>query len=237
MAAGVLFLTAVPACAHRLEPINTEYGRPFEPGSGVVKVSYQRPPRSRGLQEAELEVELGLVPRLQLSLEQSFQWLNRPRQTGFGNLETSLRYLIAGGGKYAVSLQPGYTLVTGSRAVREETPAYGLQALVDYFHSGFLYFANVGFEQATRRIGGEPRDRRVFYNFAAVLHRGEPWHPTLELLGEQDVVSGRHQLVIVPEMQYYRSRHFELKVGAPVGLTQRVGVGIQLQAAWSFYPY
>jgi hypothetical protein len=226
-----------PAAGHRLEPINTEYAQPFAPGVGVLKLGYGHnqfeEPRE---DEADLSLEYGLLPRLQFSVDEAHLWRNGGggrQRSGFANPELGLRYLLAGGAgrSYAVSLSPSYTPVIGSRAVREGISSYGLGVNADYYGKpGWLFFSNLGFEQASQGEDGESRERRVFYRLAAVRNLTYRWSPTVELLGEHDVGSGRHDVTLVPEIQYFKSQWMELKLGLPVKLTHGAGrLGIQFQ--------
>jgi hypothetical protein len=231
---------AGPASAHRLEPINTEYAQPFEPGVGVLKLGYGYqmfgPTRDNSL---DAELEIGLVKRLQLSAGQGYLWRNGQgrQKSGLTNLETSLRYLVAGGAEkgYAVSLNPGYTFASGGRRVREGIPSYGLAVNADYFRiPGWMLFSNLGYEQASRGEGGEDRERRVFYRLAAVHPISRQWNPTVELAGDHDVATGRHDLTLIPEIQYFKSARVEFKLAVPIKLDHGAGrFGVQLQATYA----
>lgn len=232
-------LPASPAAAHRLEPIDTEYAAPFAPGAGVFKIGCGHNAFEAAREdEAEAEIELGLLPRLQISLGQAYVWQKGRgrRRSGFTNLETGLRYLVAGGGShpYAFSVNPGFTPVTGSRRVREGLSNYGASLNADYYgKSGWLFFSNVGFGQASRGEDGDPRERTVFYRLAAVHNLSYRWSPTVELLGEHDVASGRHELTLVPEIQFFKSQWIEFKLGAPVKLSHGAGrLGVRFQATF-----
>jgi hypothetical protein len=237
---GCLLLSARPAAAHRLEPIFTEYAQPFAPWTGSLMVEGgHRQSGSNHEDELGLEMELGVLPRLQISFGQSYVWENGdgPRQrSGFDNLETGLRYLVVGGKGhgYAVSLNPEYTFLSGSRTVREPSPGYGAAVHADYYaFPGFLFFSNVGWEQAANREAGQSRDRTVFYHLAAVYQMSYRWNPTLELIGEQDLTTGQHTVTIVPEIQYYKSQWVELKLGVPIQVNHGGGVGVQLKASFA----
>jgi hypothetical protein len=57
----------------------------------------------------------------------------------------------------------------------------------------------------------------------------------VELLGATDTATGRTELALQPELIYSISPHWELKVGAPFGLTQSSpGIGVRAQIAWVF---
>ncbi len=239
--AGVLcVLAATSAQAHRLEPINTEYAQPFEPGVGVLKLTLGHSELDAEREdEVGAGVEYGLLHRLQFSIDEAYSIRNgagRRQRTGFVNPELGLRYLVAGGNghDYALSVNPSYTPVFGSRQVREGVSHYGFAINGDYYgKAGWLFFSNVGFEQASRADAGASRERHLTYRLAAVQLQ-KRWCPTVELLGDQDLASGRHDLTLVPEIQYYRNQWMELKLGVPVKLTHGSGrLGVQFQVTFA----
>jgi hypothetical protein len=239
-ALACLLLGGRPAAAHRLEPIFTEYASPFAPWTGSASIEGGHGQSgSNHRDDLGLELELGLLPRLQISFDQGHVWENGegPHQrAGFENLETGLRYLVAGGKglNYAVSLNPEYTFLSGSRSVREPSPGYGAAVHADYYGlPGFLLFSNVGWEQAANRESGESRDRTVSYHLAAVYLMSYRWNPTLELIGEQDLTSGTHTVTVVPEIQYYKNQWVEFKLGVPIQVNHGGGVGVQLKASFA----
>lgn len=240
LASGALLpLAARPAAAHRLEPINTDYAQPFAPGVGTFRLGYGRDafdgPTGDSL---EGELEIGVVPRWQATIGQGFRWENADhhrQRSGFENLELGARYLLAGGKGHAwgVSINPSFSPVTGSRAVREGVSHYGASLNVDYTRGPWIFVSNFGFDQGSA-AEEDGRARDLFYRFAVVHTEGKRWNPTLELLGDQDLEGGAHNLTLVPEIQYYKSGWTELKLGVPVKLTHGAGrLGIQVTAQFS----
>jgi hypothetical protein len=236
------FLLAVlPARAHRLEPISTEFARPFAPGTGSLQVNYEYEHRTdfRTHLIPAAEFEIGLFPRAQMSVEMPLIWqkeIGQPGTLGGGHIEFGFRYLLAGGsGKsWAVSLNPFVEAPTGNRRIAGDATEVGAALYVDReFGERLLFHGNYGWGST---IGGSEKPERTFhYSSALVWPASHRWNPTLELLGEIDTATGRTELLVQPEMIYYVGPHWEIKAALPLGTTNASPrVGMRFQVSWIF---
>jgi len=230
------------AWAHRLEPISTEFAVPFGPKAGGLEVTYELERERRGASEQalpEVELELGLFPRLQMNVGYPLLRIDEgrgePGRTGGGKLELGARYLLFGGGhSYAVSLQAGVEAPTGARDLVGDATELGAALHVDKSLGRRLRFhSNLGWE--TTADGSEPPERVFFHRNAIVWMATLRWNPVLELLGETETRTGESKLAIQPELIFWGNRHLEFKVGVPVGLTSStptIGVRAQISILW-----
>ena len=231
------------AHAHRLEPISTHFARPFAPRTGSVEMTYEyERRRHEGLRThliPEAEFELGIGRRMQISLEVPVireKASGEKAVYGGGHLEIGFRYLIAGGQKksYAISINPFVAPTTGNRRLAGDATETGLALNFDkefgrraFFHGNYGWSLTVG--------GSEERERLFFHRSALVVPITKRWNPVVEVLGTTDTASSRSELVVQPEIIFYVNRHWELKVGVPVGLTKASpGIGVRAQVAWIF---
>ncbi len=241
----LLFMLLAPpmARAHRLEPISTQFARPFAPRAGSLEINYAYERRSsEGLRThliPEAEFELGITPRMQFSLELPLirqESGGQPAVVGAGHLEIGLRYLLFGGPQkaYAVSIHSFVTPTTGNRRLAGDATETGVALHFDKeFGERALFHGNYGW--STTVGGSEEHERLFFYRSAVVVPLTLRWNPVLEVLGETNIKTGRTELLVQPEMIYYFSPHWELKVGVPLGITSASpGVGVRAQVAWIF---
>lgn len=234
---------AAPARAHRLEPMETNFARPFEPGVGNLQFTYAWDRRLReGVRThliPELEFELGVSHRAQFSVAMPVILEKRqgePAAAGAGHIEMSFRYLLAGGGgkSWALSINPSVTPPTGDRSLAGDTTEAGAALHFDYnigrrafFHGNYGWFATLG--------GSEPREHTFVYKSALIVPASYRWNPGVEVLGRTDTATGRTELVVQPEVIYYVSPRWELKFGLPVGFTAASpGLGVRAQVVWIF---
>jgi len=240
---AILGASVRPAAAHRLEPINVEYARPFRWGSGVVKITHSRVHFNEVSNELEMEVELGLTDWLQVSVGQPVAWVTEPGEganVGFGNLETGLRFLVAGGQPgdgYAVSLNPEFAFVSGATGVRDPAQEWGFLVHVDRYTPKWLFFANVGWNQGVRPGEEGVLERGVVYRLAAVRLLDKHWNPTVSILGTHEFPGDRTHLQVAPEIQYFKNSWVEFKVAFPISVTRPTAsggrVGFQVQASFA----
>lgn len=234
-------LAAPSTAAHRLEPISTDFARPFHMGSGSLQINYEyeRRPGTRLHLIPETELEFGFAPRMQLSLEMPLIWnkpANEPAAVGAGHLEIGFRYLLSGGeGKsFAISLNPFVTTPTGNRTLAGDASEAGMALHLDKEFGKRVFFrGNYGWSSTIE--GSEAPERIFFYRSALVLPATHRWNPGLEFLGETDTATGRTEFFLQPEMIYYVNRHWELKVGLPIRMAGAgAQVGLKAQIAWIF---
>lgn len=238
----VLLLVAGSAQAHRLEPISTEFARPFAPRTGSLETTYEYD-RGRDGERIhlvpELEFELGFYRRMQFSIELPLildSSVGASRRFGGGNAEFGFRYLLFGGDRnnFAVSLNPFVAPPISRSELAEDATEAGIGLHVDREFGGRAFFhGNYGW--ATTIGGDEERERVFFHRSALVFPVTERWNPTVEFLGQTDTATGVTGLFLQPELIYYINRHWELKVGVPVGLSDSSSrVGLRAQVAWIF---
>lgn len=244
LSALIVFLWYAPAAhAHRLEPISTEFARPFQPWSGSLQLKYEfLRNNSQGMSThliPEMEFELGITRRTQFSA--AIPLLLRiadgePGAVGGGNMEFGFRYLLFGGSfnHYAVSFNSFIAPPTGDGGVAGNATEAGAALHFDkefgehaFFHGNYGWSTTIG--------GSEERERLFFYRSALVVPATLRWNPTLELLGSTDTNTRQTVLLAQPEMIYYVNRHWELKLGLPIGLTRASpGIGVRVQVGWVF---
>ncbi len=239
----LMFLLSLAVQAHHLEPISTEYALPFAPKAGAWEITYEFEREGRGANEQalpEVELEIGLFPRLQFNL--GFPLLRvkegpgEPAPVVGGRLEAGARYLLFGGAqrRYAVSLQAGVEAPTGSSAIVGDATEIGAAIHVDRsFGRRARLHSNLGWITS---IGGSERPERLFrYSHALVWMPAQRWNPALEILGETETRTGETRLALQPELIFWANRHWEIKVGVPIGLTSTtpdVGVRAQVAILW-----
>jgi len=187
----------------------------------------------------EVELELGLFPRLQMNVGYPLRRIDEgrgePARTVGGKLELGARYLLFGGGVrgYAVSLQAGVEAPTEPRLVGDATELGAALHVDKNLARRFRFHSNVGWQ--TTVGGSEPPERTFFYRSALVWMATLRWNPVLELLGEAETRTGATTVAVQPEMIFWANRHLELKVGIPVGLTSAtpaIGVRAQVSIVW-----
>jgi hypothetical protein len=238
-----MFLLSLAVQAHHLEPISTEYALPFAPKAGTWEITYEFEREGRGANEQalpEVELEIGLFPRLQFNL--GFPLLRRKEGPGEpapvvgGRVEAGVRYLLFGGAqrRYAVSLQGGVEAPTGSSAIVGDATEIGAAIHIDRsLGRRARLHSNLGWITS---IGGSERPERFFrYSHALVWMPARRWNPALEILGETETRTGETRLALQPEMIFWANRHWEIKVGVPIGLTSTtpdVGVRAQVAILW-----
>jgi len=237
-------LAAAPGLwAHRLEPISTQFARPFEPRTGSLEINYEYERRARERLRTHLipraELELGITRRMQISIEMPLirqESGAEPAVVGGGHLEIGFRYLLVGGPfrSYAVSINSFVAPPTGNRRLTGDATEAGVTVHFDKeFGERALFHGNYGW--STTLGGSEERERIFHYKSALVVPVTLRWNPTIELLGETNTATGRTELAIQPEMIYYVSPHWELKLGVPLGLTRSSpGIGARAQITWIF---
>lgn len=153
--------------AHRAEPIATEFALPFQPKSGNWKLVYEYARKRMGASEhtvPEVEVELGIAPRLQINAGFPVLRLREGREepatvTG-GKLELGGRYLLFGGAtrKYAVSFQGTVETPTGNRRVVGDAAELGAGLFADRYLSDRLrVHSNIGWQTTVRWCGAPIR--------------------------------------------------------------------------------
>lgn len=238
---GFLFLATPPAAAHRLEPINTEFASPFDPGTGNVQIGYQYFRSGSFFNQQQipfLQLEYGFAPRFQFAVE--FPVLrnkqrDQPARTGAGNLEFALRYLLAGGlqESYALSINAIVEAPSGDAAVAERATTVGGRIHLDksFGESLFTHF-NLGYRTSVNRF--VEKEKSLEYSGALVWAATLHWNPGVEVVGKKQL-GGASDVAVVPEVVYYAGPHLELKFGLPVGLTSSSpDFGAQAQIAIIF---
>lgn len=238
----LLLVSLVPAAAaHRLEPINTEFASPFEPGTGNVQIGYQYFRTAGFFTEQQiplLQLEYGFAPRFQFTVGFPVlrnKFTGEPARTGAGNFEFSLRYLLAGGleQSYALSVNAIVEAPSGDAAVAERATAVGGRIHFDksFGEAVFTHF-NFGYRTSVNRF--VEKEKSIEYSGALVWAATLRWNPGMELVGKKQL-GGSSEVALVPELIYYVGPHLELKFGLPVGLTSSTpGFGIQAQIAIAF---
>ncbi len=235
--------SSFPLAAHRAEPISTEFALPFQPKAGTVKVIYEYEREGDGASQhtlPEIELELGIAPRVQVNLGYSLFRIKEGRDDSAalvgGKLEVGARYLLFGGGtrSYAVSLQGTVEAPTGNRQLLGDATELGAGLFVDrYLGERVRFHSNLAWKTT---VGGRHETERLFeYNNALVWLASLRWIPAVEALGTTNTVTGQTELAVQPEMIFYAGPHLELKVGVPVGLTAispRIGVRAQIAILW-----
>lgn len=240
-----LMASAPPAAqAHKLEPISTEFAAPFAPRAGALEITYEfekeKEPGASEQAIPEVELELGLLPRLQINVGYPLlrvdEGVGEPARTAGGRVELGARYLLMGGSTrgYAVSLQGEVEAPTGSSAVVGDATEVGAALHIDrYLGERVRLHSNLGWSTS---IGGEEPPERVFrYSNAVVWLASLRWNPVLEVVGETETRSGETKLAVQPELIFWANKHLELKVGIPVGLTSStpdIGVRAQVAIIW-----
>lgn len=237
------FLGAVSSVAeaHRLEPISTQFARPFAPRTGSLQFNYDYQRRHDVFTHLipEAEFELGIFRSVQVSLAMP---LIRREEKGSattaagGHLEIGARYLLWGGEKkpYAVSFNAFVEAPTGNRRISGDATEAAFALNFDReFGKRVLFHGNYGW--STSIGGSEERERVLDYRSAFVFPVSLWWNPTVELLGQTDTATGHTEFLVQPEMIYYLSSHWEMKVGVPLGVTHGSSrVGVRAQVAWIF---
>lgn len=238
--AAFAFLRPPAACAHRLEPISTEFALPFPPKAGGVEINYEFEREGKDANEQavpETELELGLLPRLQVNFGYPLFRLKEgpgePSRVVGGRVELGARYLLFGGPvrSYAISLQANVEAPTGAREAGGRATELGAALHIDkYLGERVRLHSNLGWATT---VGGPERPERVFrYANAMVWMASLRWNPVLEVLGETETRTRETRLAVQPELIFWANRHLELKVGFPVGLTSSTpGVGVRAQVA------
>ena len=236
-----MFVFVCPAQAHRLEPINTEFASPFEPGTGNVQIGYQYF-RTAGFftqhQIPLLQLEYGFAPRFQFTVEFPVlrnKFAAEPAHTGAGNLEFGVRYLLAGGleESYALSVNAIVEAPSGEAAVAERATTVGGRLHLDksFGEAIFTHF-NFGYRTSVNRF--VEKEKSIEYSGAVIWAATLRWNLGVELVGKKQL-NGSSDVALVPEVIYYVGPHMELKFGLPLGLTSSTpGVGVQVQIAIAF---
>lgn len=234
-------VASLPVQAHRLEPISTEFARPFPPRSGSLQINYEYEPRTgeRTHLIPEAEFEIGIFPRAQISLEMpliSQKQNDQPGTLAGGHIEFAFRYLLAGGTgrSWAVSLNPFIEAPTGNRHIAGDATEAGAALHIDkefgerlFFHGNYGWGSTIG--------GSEEPERTFHYASALVWPVSHRWNPTLELLGQTDTATGSTEFVVQPEIIYYAGPHWEIKAAVPLGTTNASPrVGVRFQVSWIF---
>lgn len=243
LASGLIlvFLVACRAEAHRLEPINTEFASPFDPGTGNVQIGYEYLRTANFFTRQQvpvLQLEYGFAPRFQFAVEFPVlrnHFRGEPAQTGAGNTEFSLRYLLAGGQEYsyALSINAVVEAPTGDRAVAEHAVTVGGRLHFDksFGESLFAHF-NVGYLTSVSRF--DEKEKSLEYSAALVWAATLRWNPGFEVVGRKQL-GGESNLGLIPELIYYVGPHMEVKFGLPVGVTSTTpDIGFQAQVAIIF---
>ncbi len=241
--AALFFLAAMSSAAeaHRLEPISTQFARPFAPRTGSLQILYDYQRRDALSRHfiPEVELELGIFRRAQISLEiLLIRWdvSGGPATTAGGHLEIATRYLLWDSEKkrFAISFNAFVEAPTGNRRISGDATEAGFALHFDHeFGKRVLFHGNYGW--STSIGGSEERERVIDYRSAFVFPVARRWSPTVELLGRTDTATGHTEFTVQPEMIYYVSPHWEAKVGVPLGVTRgSPSVGVRAQLAWIF---
>jgi hypothetical protein len=238
-----LFALGAPTWAHDLEPISTEYARPFLRGSGSWHIVYEFEREAGGERLhaiPEMEVEFGVLPRLQLNFGQplflSREAFGEPYRKAGGRIEAGARLLLFGGTHegYAVSLQTEVEAPTGPSDLIGDATELGAALHIDKPAGKHLRLhSNLGW---VTTVGGSERPERVFrYNNALVWRASKRWNPVVEVLGETETRTGETFLAVQPEVIFWANRHLEVKAGIPLGLnssTPNWGFRAKLTFVW-----
>ena len=239
----ILFLLAAPAHAHRLEPINTEFAQPLEPGQTNVEINYEyeREPDGEGTEHVvpEFELERGLTKRFQFQMGIPLVRVkegDEPASLSGGHLELGLRALLAGGGKrsWVLSFQPSVELPTGNRRLFGNGTEVDAALHFDkFFGRNLRWYTNVGLASAVS--GEEAGEKFLRYSSAGVSPLTHRWHLAPEIIAVRRFADDRTLLAAQPEVIYSVNDHLELKFGLPLGLTDAtpaLGVRSQIAIIW-----
>jgi hypothetical protein len=236
-----LVLTSPVTVAHRLEPISTQFARPFAPRTGSLQIlyDYQRGDAFARHLIPAAELELGIFRRAQISVEMPlvrWDFYGGASTTTGGRLEIAGRYLLWDSEKkrFAISFNAFVEAPTGNRRINGDATEAGFALHFDReFGKRVLFHGNYGW--ATSIGGSEERERVIDYRSAFVFPVSRRWSPTVEFLGQTDTATGRTEFTVQPEMICYLSPHWEAKLGVPLGVTRgSPGVGVRVQVAWIF---
>jgi hypothetical protein len=101
------------------------------------------------------------------------------------------------------------------------------------FRGRVFFHGNYGWSTTVGGSGGP--ERLFFHRTALVVPLTLRWNPVIEFLGATDTATGRSELVAQPELIFYVSPHWELKLAIPVGLNSASpNVGVRTQVMWIF---
>lgn len=246
-AAGYLYMAAAvagfPIRAQVAEPILTKSAIPFVFGAGSVKLDYAGGiGRTGGSSQVipESTLEAGVRDGLEVLVRFPLLRVNvQPRDAtvvGGGQLAMGARYLLTGGADrtYAISVQAIVEAPTGDTRLVGNATQVMPAVFADWRPmSHVVIHSNLTFD---RSIGGAgPSAADLEYSNAVVWRAMTHIAPAFELAGSTNTITGRTQLVALPEMILQAGPHLEWKVGLQRGLnagTPHLGLRAQLGWFW-----
>jgi hypothetical protein len=236
-------LTTIPISAQMAEPILAKTAIPFAQGAGAVKLDFAGGigPSGGGSQiipEATIEVGIGkgLEALARFPLLRVTPRLGGPAVIGGGQLAVGARYLLAGGAErvYAIALQAIVETPTGDTRLVGNATQVMPAVFADWRPAHpIVVYSDLLFD---RSIGGTGPGAGFFgYGGAVAWLATAHWVPALEFAGSTNTLTGRTQLVGLPEIIVRVGTHWELKTGLTFGLnpqTPRLGLRAQVDWFW-----
>ncbi len=234
-------LASVSITAQVAEPILTKSAIPFAAGAGGVKLDYaggigQAGGGSQVIPEGTLEVGVGggLEVLTRFPLFRVNLLPQHDTVIGGGQVAVGARYLLTGAadGPYALSIQAIVEAPTGdTQLVGNATQV--MPAVMGYWRLSHRVatYSNLTFE---RSIGGM-RSNSAFLEYEGAVTWKATAHlvPALEVVGSTNTLTGRTQLVSLPEVILRMGKRLEGKAGLQVGLNPEApGLGLRIQLGW-----
>jgi hypothetical protein len=241
----LLFLLALPtAWAQLAEPILTKSALPFPAGAGSLKLDFasgigRAGGASQALPEGILEVG-GPGSGLEFLVRFPLLRVNRGPQEATvlagGQLAMGARYVLIGGPSrtYAVAVQGIVEVPTGSSELDGDSTQIIPTVLAEWRpirHT--TIYSNLSLD---RPIGGRgPKAGFLEYSNAVTWSGLNHIVPAFELTGSTNTMTGRTELVALPEVLGAIGTHLEWKVGLQLGLIARTPrLGLRTQISWSW---
>ena len=234
-------ITCVPAGAQNAEPLLTKSAIPFVRGEGAIKLDYvrgigQSGGNSQVIPESTLEAGvlsgLEVLVRFPLLLVRPVP--GGPAVIGGGQLALGARYLLTGTGarSFAVSVQTIVEAPTGDTKLVGNSTQVISGVLADWRPiSRLAIHSNMMFDHS---VGGTGRTSS-FFEYANAFAWSASRHVVLvfEIAGSADTITGRTQLVGLPEVIVPIGQHLELKAGLSPGLNSETHqLALRTQVAW-----
>jgi len=235
-----LMTPSFPIRAQVAEPILTKFALPFGPDAGSVKLDFERGiGHAAGTSQLipEGTLEMGVRDRLEILVR--FPLLRVPLQPrgtviGGGKLVLGVRYLLAGGAdrRYAVSVEGVVEAPTGDSRLVGNATQVAPTVLADWRPASRLsVHSNLAF---IRSIGGSGSSVAFLeYSNAITWAATSHFVPGFELVGSTNTITGRTEVVAMPELILRAGPHLEWKAGLQVGLNAETpDLELRVQAAW-----
>lgn len=234
------------AYAHRVEPINTEYGstvsRPFV-NAAIDGFRFSMDGNRSHIISPTVGMEVPIWKRFQFQFAVPFQYSRQElvKGGGLGDIVLGAKYMLSGehdsirpniGFNFEVALPTGKREIGLGQETEYET---GLH--INNSMGPVTNFVNLNYSVGLPRDRepGEENAKSIDFKYAVVLQVTRNLYPTLELLTTRHLASGETEIMIVPEIQYLAGEHAILKFGVPAGLNRSApdwGVQFKLAITW-----